>query len=99
MLPKRNCYLFCKNFLVAFCILLAFISVIYSFRHYFRSDSSSDVNHQPRIKDDLALVIENNEGRNLSVPGNRLTFNSEQSSSNTRVLDKVHIFYYPWYVH
>ena len=89
--PIRNCYLFCKQFLVALIVLIVFLAVIYAY-----SLRNVDEN-VPKSVEDVPSVpqeqLENNIDSKRNVSGLKQPKTSNHSST---VSDKVHIFYYPW---
>jgi len=90
--PIRNCYLFCKQVLVALIVLIVFLAVIYAYS--LRNNVDEKV---PRSVEDVPSVpqeqLENNIDSKRNVGGLKPPRTLDHSST---VSDKVHIFYYPW---
>ena len=90
MIPKRNCYLLVKNII----LITIFCSLLFLFiRHYFiDSFSKQNENKEPSK---IELIKDNASG----VTEIQKSFLREnlKNTNNLVVLDKVHVFYYPWY--
>ncbi|XP_032776674.2 glycoprotein endo-alpha-1,2-mannosidase [Daphnia magna] len=91
MIPKRNCYLLCKNVMIA----VFFYAFLFMFiRLYFSQSSGKSANDQH-----LQQILL--ERKNVTVlpdiwPKDKVAY--RDTTNNISVLsDNVHIFYYPWF--
>lgn len=94
MIPKRNCYLLCKNVTFS-CIFLLIVICLFLFTSQYLS-SRTDL---PKVNEYPVEINENDHA--LEVRDNKEWVGVKNASENIfkkwSVHDRVHVFYYPWY--
>lgn len=96
MIPKKNCYLLCKN-VVFTLLLLSVLAFLYLYLQPTLKNQVSDKNDN-ESKELLDLNHRNWTRSVVDRPRSLLKdMEADQGSGNFSVLDQVHVFYYPWY--
>lgn len=93
MIPKRNCYFFCKN-LFLICFTLAVVIYFITFvGQYFSSNSNVGIFN---LNQDS---INRTETYKKETPHTEIADRllAEGVGKDASTIDKVHVFYYPWY--